>query len=96
MMPKPFSRHNEFDKNKLLCTVNSLEQFGLIKNRLDSKNIKYLEKSHGNQRMLMFIYQIFFHSQAIYGLNGEHDMKYSIYVDEEVYDQAKIIIIDLL
>lgn len=46
--------------------------------------------------MMMFIYQIFFHSQANYGLNGEHDMKYSIYVDEAVYDQAKIIIIDLL
>ena len=87
MMPKPFSHHNEFDKNKLLCTVNSLEQFGLI---------KYLEKSHGNQRMMMFIYQIFFHSRANYGLNGEHDMKYSIFVDEAVYDQAKIIIIDLL
>lgn len=95
-MPKPFSHNNEFDNKKLLCTVNSLEQFGLIKNRLDSKNIKYLEKTQGNQSMQKFIYQIFLHSQANYGMNGEHDMNYSIYVDEAVYDQAKIIIIDLL
>lgn len=46
--------------------------------------------------MLLFIYQILFRSQAIYGLNGEHDMNYSIYVDVAVYEQAKITIIDLL
>ena len=95
-MSKPFSCHNEFDKNKLLCTVNSLEQFGVIKNRLDLYNIKYSEKTYGNHRMLLFIYQILFRSQAIYGLNGEHDMNYSIYVDVAVYEQAKITIIDLL
>lgn len=32
----------------------------------------------------------------MYGLNGEHDIKYSIYVDESFYDQAKTIISDLI
>lgn len=95
-MSKFFYRNNEFDKNKLICSVNSLEQFGLIKNRLNQNNIKFFEKTSGKQRILLFIYQIFFHNQAMYGLNGEHDIKYSIYVDESVYDQAKTIISDLL
>ena len=59
-MLKFFNRNNEFDKNKLICSVNSLEQFGLIKNRLNQNNIIFFEKISGKQHILLFIYQIFF------------------------------------
>ena len=92
------SKQNNCKNNstRLLCTVTSIEKFCLIKNRLNSNGIAYLEETVGNHKPGTFLTQLFLNSHATYGMHGEHDISYSAYVDNSVFEKAISLISDLL
>ncbi|EXG87781.1 hypothetical protein K413DRAFT_4680 [Clostridium sp. ASBs410] len=75
-------------EKKILYTGTSLESFLLIKNKLDSNGIKYLESTKKNDSWFRFLLQLFFIGTGSYGMNGEHVMHYCIYVETEDYNAA--------
>ncbi len=79
-------------EKKILYTGTSLESFLLIKNKLDSNGIKYLESTKKNDSWFRFFLQLFFIGTGSYGMNGEHVMHYYIYVETEDYNAASQLI----
>lgn len=78
---------------KQLYKTNSLETFVAIKKKLEDHEIKYFVKTKGNHRLGLFLVQLFTSSTATYGMSGEHDFYYYIYVSQQDYEQAKSLII---
>lgn len=75
-------------ERKILYSGTSLELFLTIKNKLDSNGVKYFETHKKNDSWLRFILQLIFIGTGSYGMNGEHVMHYSIYVNVEDYLKA--------
>ena len=79
-------------QNKLLYTTTSLEEFVAIKNKLQNKSIKFSEQTKKNNKTGLFLFQLFSSSTATAGMNGEHDINYCIFVDEQDYQKAQKVI----
>lgn len=74
---------------KLLYQTNSLEKWLTVKKKLQDNGIEYFEKRKSNAKTGLFLLQLFTSSMATYGLNGEHESDYIIYVKEEDFERAK-------
>ena len=74
---------------KLLYQTNSLEKWLIVKKKLQDDGIEYFEKRKSNGKTGLFLLQLFISSMATYGLYGEHESDYIIYVKEEDFERAK-------
>lgn len=77
---------------KCLVQTESLEYALKIKNVLDNNGIKFTERVKAGNGWGEFISLLFVSGSGSYGSNSEHVQHYSIYVDQEDFEKAGILI----
>lgn len=66
----------------------SLEEYLRLKNRLAEQSIDYREEMQKNDSWISFFTRLFVAGRGSYGMNGEHEPFYSLYVKEADYRKA--------
>lgn len=73
---------------KCLNKIESLSYTISIKNTLNDHNIPYTERVDAGSGWMQFITLLFVSGRGSYGLNNDRKQTYSVYVDEDRYEQA--------
>lgn len=73
---------------KCLIKTESLSYAISIKNTLNDHNIPYTERVDAGGGWMQFITLLFVSGRGSYGLNNDRKQTYSVYVDEDHYEQA--------
>lgn len=61
----------------------SLEEFLTLKNRLTAVGVDFQEEMQRNDSWISFFTRLFVAGRGSYGMNGEHEPFYCLYVREE-------------
>lgn len=77
---------------KCLVQTESLEYALKIKNILGNHGIKFTERTKIGNGWGEFISLLFVSGRGSYGSNSEHVQHYSIYVDQDDFEKARILI----